>query len=111
MPPGAIWRRRRRAHRVRSVSPTPTASARILGDAGFTDVDLAALDAPLWLGATADDAWNFVSSMGLVRGLTGGLDDDTKRACLERLRAAVAAYETPDGVQFGAGQWLITAHA
>ncbi|MET1003099.1 MAG: class I SAM-dependent methyltransferase [Acidimicrobiia bacterium] len=83
----------------------------ILEGAGFSDVDLAALNAPMWLGATADDAWNFVSSMGPVRGLSRGLDGDTKRACLERLREDVAAHETPDGVQFDAGQWLITAHA
>ena len=83
----------------------------ILEGAGFSDVDLTSIDAPMWLGATAADAWDFVSSMGIVRGLSNGLDDDTKRACLERLRATVAAYQTPDGVQIAAGQWLITAHA
>jgi hypothetical protein len=83
----------------------------ILERAGFSAVDLASIDAPMWLGATAADAWDFVSSMGIVRGLSNGLDDDTKRACLERLRETVAAHETPDGVQFDAGQWLITAHA
>jgi SAM-dependent methyltransferase len=83
----------------------------ILEGAGFSDVDLTSIDAPMWLGATAGNAWDFVASMGIVRGLSNGLDDDTKRACLERLRENVAAHETPDGVQFDAGQWLITAHA
>jgi SAM-dependent methyltransferase len=84
---------------------------RVLGDAGFTDVDLTALDAPQWLGATVEDAWAFASAQGIVRGLTGALDDDTKRACLDRLHAAVAAHMTPDGVQVGAAEWLITARA
>ncbi|HEX5096488.1 MAG TPA: class I SAM-dependent methyltransferase [Acidimicrobiia bacterium] len=88
----------------------PDGVRQMLGAAGFQDVDLMPLDAPVWLGATADDAWDFVSRMGIVRGLTGGLDDDTKRAALDRLRAAVAASETPDGVQLAAAEWLISAH-
>jgi SAM-dependent methyltransferase len=84
---------------------------RILGDAGFTDIDLTALDAPQWLGATVEDAWAFASAQGIVRGLTGELDADTKRACLDRLHDAVASHLTPDGVQIGAAEWLITARA
>jgi SAM-dependent methyltransferase len=89
----------------------PDGVRQVLGAAGYTDVELTALDGAMWLGATADDAWDFVSRMGIVRGLTGGLDDDTKRAALDRLRAAVASHATPDGVQVGAGEWLISAHA
>jgi hypothetical protein len=46
-----------------------------------------------------------------VRGLTAALDADTKQDALDRLRAAVAAYEGPNGVEIGAAQWLITARA
>jgi hypothetical protein len=37
------------------------------------------------------------------------LDDDTRRAALDELRATVAAHETADGVRFGSSAWLITA--
>ena len=83
----------------------------VLGAAGFNGVELIALEEPQWLGANADDAWAFVSKMGIVRGLTGALDTDTKEDALDRLRAAVAAHEGPNGVEIGAAQWLITARA
>lgn len=82
---------------------------RILEEAGFVDVDITALDAPVLLGATADDAWEFVSGMGIVRGLTQDLGDDAKGLALARLREVIAAHHTPDGVLIGAAEWLITA--
>ena len=40
---------------------------------------------------------------------TDGLDADTKAAAHEQLRAALRAHETPEGVRFGSGAWLISA--
>jgi hypothetical protein len=62
------------------------------------------------LGADAEDAFDFVSGLGLTRGLLGGLDDGLRRAALDELQAALAEHATPDGVLFGAAAWLTTAH-
>lgn len=81
----------------------------MLAEAGFADIDLQPMDEPMWLGHEAADAWAFVSAMGLVRGLSEGLDEGTRSAALDRLRARVAAHETADGVLMGSAAWLITA--
>lgn len=38
------------------------------------------------LGADGDDAFSFVASLGLTRGLLGALDNPTRQAALEALR-------------------------
>lgn len=81
----------------------------ILQGAGFEDVALTPVDEPTWFGRDAEDAWDFVSGMGIVRGLSGGLAPDARAEALGRLRGAVAAHETPDGVLLGSAAWLITA--
>ncbi|MDP1821076.1 MAG: class I SAM-dependent methyltransferase [Acidimicrobiales bacterium] len=85
------------------------AVANLLVRAGLTDVELLRLDEPIWIGSDVDDAWAFLSAMGLVRGLAEGLDKDTKQGALDSLRDRLAAYETPDGVLMGSAAWLITA--
>lgn len=64
---------------------------------------------PLWLGATEDEAWAFVSQMGIVRGLAEGLDDDHRSEALDVLRRRIGASATDDGVVLGSAAWLITA--
>ena len=86
----------------------PEAVRTILGAAGFLDVHLEPIDEPVWLGADAEDAWTFVSGMGIVRGLTQDLDAEAKGEALGRLRAAIAERGTPEGVRAGAAAWLIT---
>lgn len=81
----------------------------LLGDAGFVDGHLTAIDEPMWLGDTTDEAWEFVASMGIVRGVASGLDDSARTAALEDLRGRIAAGATPDGVVIGCAAWLITA--
>jgi SAM-dependent methyltransferase len=84
---------------------------RVLTDAGFAEVELTAVEAPMWLGTDAADAWTFVSGMGPVRGLSRGLAPDVAAAALAELQDSVAAHETADGVAMGAAEWLITASA
>ena len=82
---------------------------RVLTAAGFEAVDLAGLPGTVRLGADAEDAFGFIGGLGLARGLLGGLDDATRQAALDDLRAALAAHATPDGVRLGASAWLVTA--
>ena len=82
---------------------------RVLAAAGFGSVRLAEVPGVARLGADAEDAFEFVSGLGLTRGLLGGLDDGARRAALDDLRAVLAEHATPDGVLFGATAWLVTA--
>jgi SAM-dependent methyltransferase len=87
----------------------PEGVRQILGQAAFQDVDLVALNEPVRFGSDADDAWPFVASMGIVRGLTEGLDDYARTKALEQLRRVLVAHESSEGVVFASSAWLATA--
>lgn len=80
-----------------------------LREAGFGKVDFVSVDEPIWFGADADDAYSFVSTFGITRGLTADLDPAVRAAALDQLRSSLKDHETSDGVQYGASAWLITA--
>ena len=74
----------------------------------IANVDMAAA----WdgrLGDDADNAFSFVSTFGITRGLTQDLDDVRKAAALDALHAALVQHETDDGVLFGGSAWLVHA--
>jgi SAM-dependent methyltransferase len=82
---------------------------RVLGDAGFADVRLDEIDSFQELGSDAADAFSFVRTMGVVRGLTQDLEEAVRDQAMTAVQEALAAHETGDGVLFGAAAWLITA--
>ena len=82
---------------------------RVLTLAGFADVRLDEIDALQELGTDADDAFSFVRTMGVVKGLTEDLDEVAREQALTAIRETMAAHQTPDGVLFGAAAWLVTA--
>jgi len=67
------------------------------------------VEEPAWEGADADEAHTFFCGLGIVRGLLHDLDAHAQDGALTSLRAMIAAHETPEGVMFGSGAWLITA--
>jgi SAM-dependent methyltransferase len=81
----------------------------ILGAAGFDDVELRPIDEPMELGTDAEDALDFAATMGLVEGLTEGLDADARASVMTNLANLFRERETADGVLIGAAAWLITA--
>jgi hypothetical protein len=102
--------------------PTPPAGApgpfgfaapehvrRVLVDAGFGDVDVTEIDAPFWMGADADDAFEFASGVGPTRGLLAGLAPAEQEAALGDLRATIESHAGAEGVVFGSRGWMITA--
>jgi SAM-dependent methyltransferase len=95
--------------------PSPFALAdtdrvqRLLHDAGFEEVDFTKVDDQMEFGSDAADAFGFLRSMGIVAGLTQGLDEATKLHALDALQETVAAHSSADGVLFGSAAWLITA--
>jgi SAM-dependent methyltransferase len=88
----------------------PAAVRRILAEAGFDAIALQEVSEPVSLGADADDAYGFVRTMGVTRGLLNDLDDTTAARALEALRSTLAAHDTPEGVLLPSAAWLITAH-
>ena len=81
----------------------------LLSGAGFESVGFTSIEEPVWFGADAEAAYEFVGEIGIVKGLSDGLDPDSKAAAHGRLTAALRAHETCEGVRFGSGVWLISA--
>lgn len=82
---------------------------RVLQAAGFQDVDLEPVEEPMEVGSDADDAMEFVRTMGIVEGLTHDLGEADTATALDAVYAMLRAHETPDGVLLGSSAWLITA--
>jgi SAM-dependent methyltransferase len=82
---------------------------RILTAAGYGNIELREVNEPMQLGADVAGAFQFVSGLGLTRGLLSGLDEQRQADALGRLRDRLAEHATPDGVRLGASAWVITA--
>jgi SAM-dependent methyltransferase len=83
--------------------------AKALEAAGFRDVWFGEWDESVDMGADAAEAFEFMSSVGMAQALLAELDKAAQAEALDRLRAAIAAHETQEGVLFRASVWLITA--
>jgi len=87
----------------------PDGVTAILSAAGFEQVSVEPVEAPLVAGTDAADAAGFLGRGGAARGLLGGLDEADRARALDALLATMAAHETAEGVQLGSAAWLITA--
>jgi len=81
----------------------------LLTGVGFEAIEFTSFEEPLWFGADADAAYAFVGGIGIVKGLSDGLDEVARADAHEKLKAALRSHETPEGVRFGSAVWLITA--
>src|SRR5438874_1598693 len=79
------------------------------GTEGLATVEFTSFEEPLWFGADADAAYAFVGGIGIVKGLSEGLDEVARADAHEKLKAALRSHETPEGVRFGSAVWLIMA--
>lgn len=87
----------------------PAHARAVLEQAGFSGVELQAVDAPFWAGQDADRASRWLEETSVVRRLSASLEGARRRRALDRLRGTLAEHEQSDGVLFGSGAWLITA--
>jgi SAM-dependent methyltransferase len=85
----------------------PDRVRRTLTAAGFTDVRVDELTAPMWFGDDADDAHGFM--FGLLAWMLDGLDDHGRAAALDALHATMDRHATDEGVLFDSAAWLIGA--
>lgn len=79
----------------------------LLTSAGFVDVRLRGLSAPMRFGRDVEDACQFVS--GQFAWLISDFDADTRARALEALRASMTDHQTDRGVYYGSAAWLIEA--
>lgn len=81
----------------------------ILREAGFQDVRIDEVEAPVRLGANGDDAYGFVKELGVVRGLLQDLTPDEQEVARADLRAVIESHAVAGGVAFGSRAWTIGA--
>lgn len=79
----------------------------VLCRAGFHDVDLEPLDAPMQFGADVEDAYDFV--LAFMGGRLEGLDGTGRRRALADVRAALTDHSSDTGVVFGSAAWIVAA--
>jgi SAM-dependent methyltransferase len=81
----------------------------VVETAGFRDVQFQHVDEPVDLGGDVDEAYAFVSDLGLTHGLLEDPDEPTADRALAGLKAELSRHAATDGVLLGASSWLVTA--
>ncbi len=87
----------------------PNRTTSLLSDAGYEDVALAPVDELMFFGTDGADAFEFVKTMGIVKGLCHDLSAADKEKALHNVKQMLVDHETPDGVMLSSAAWLITA--
>jgi SAM-dependent methyltransferase len=82
----------------------------VLGAAGYTGVALETVDAPMFLGDTVDEAYDFIRVSNNARTLLEGKDPETAARALAALRTALEGLEVGDeGLALPGRAWVVTA--
>lgn len=81
----------------------------ILGDAGYHHVELTGAREPISYGAGVDTATEVVLGMRSTKDLLAQLEPAEVEPALDRLRTALAAHRTSEGVRFDSRAWIVTA--
>ena len=89
--------------------PTQTLCAGYSGRPADDEIRLDDVSEPVMAGTDADDAFSFVRSLGVTRGLLRDLDAETTAQILNSLRKLTVAHDTGQGVFLNSAAWLITA--
>ncbi|HEY7176461.1 MAG TPA: class I SAM-dependent methyltransferase [Micromonosporaceae bacterium] len=69
----------------------------VLTEAGFTDVHVEAIDAPLRMSSSNECLRFEQESFGALHQMLGGLDDAGKAAAWDEVRSALARFDGPNG--------------
>jgi SAM-dependent methyltransferase len=87
----------------------PEVVRRILDAAGFGGSTFEEVRVPVCYGASADDAFEFVSGFGFVQETLERLGAAEGGRALERLRVLMNEHARGDGVWFDSGAWIVVA--
>jgi SAM-dependent methyltransferase len=81
----------------------------LLAAAGFGEIELTAVTAPMHLGSSVDDTVAFLRSTDLAETLMADVPEETAEAAWTAVRDALAPHATPEGVTLSGAAWLVTA--
>jgi len=87
----------------------PSAVTEILEGAGFADVTFIEVSEPVYYGPDVDAAMDWVRSFACTGEVLKRLDPTSAEHALGRLRMALAAHLSDDGVWFNSRAWVVTA--
>jgi SAM-dependent methyltransferase len=87
----------------------PQATTDLLVAAGFEDVAVTAVDAPMWMGASLDDAVAFMKTTEFAEVLFADIDPTTAATGWDAVTRALADHVTAEGVELDGAAWLVTA--
>lgn len=82
----------------------------ILDAAGFVDIDLQEINLPVTLGATVDDAIDFMRHGDMADILFTGVDEAAVERAWSAIRGVLDDRATPEGVDLNGSVWLVQAH-
>ena len=92
-----------------SLADPPTVRE-ILRATGFANIIFADVDEPVYYGPNVASALDWVRGFASTNDALNRMDRATADRALGRLRAALAARTTDDGVRFNSRAWIVTAH-
>lgn len=81
----------------------------LLSDAGFVDVALDPVTAPMCFGATVDAAVAFLQRTEMAQTLMKDQPEETVAKAWDAVREALVPHHGPDGVVLTGAAWLVTA--
>jgi SAM-dependent methyltransferase len=82
---------------------------RVLGAAGFTDVELDPFHAPFHAGTNVEEAYAHARGSGFARRMLQDLDDPITARALDALRTMITEHDSDGEITFDSACWLITA--
>ena len=81
----------------------------VLVGAGYTGIELDAVDLVLTAGSDLDDGADYLANIGIVRGVLETVPDHDRPVALEALRTALLEHTDDMGVHLDAAIWIIRA--
>ena len=87
----------------------PTTVTEILQAAGFADVDFTDVREPVYYGPDVAAALDWTRGFTCTQGILRRLDPAAATHAIQRLREALAAHLSDDGVWFNSHAWIVTA--
>ena len=87
----------------------PPAVTEILEGAGFADVTFTDVSEPVYYGPDVDAAMDWVRGFACTGEVLKRMDPAAAERALSRLRVALAAHLSDDGVWFNSRAWVVTA--